>query len=71
MEKSERSDRVESFGEIDLTTNCPRARLGFIKPIRNGMRKKQNLIGSRLSMAETDLAGKENEVRLQKKEWSK
>ena len=37
-------DRVESFGEVDCSENHPRARLEFVKPIRNEQRKKQNLI---------------------------
>ena len=37
-------DRVESFGEIDSRQDRPRARPGFVKPIRNGLRKVQNLM---------------------------
>ena len=37
-------DRVESFEEIDSREDLPRARPGFVKPIRNGLRKNQNLI---------------------------
>ena len=44
VEKGGMPDRVESFGEIDSRENCPRARPGFVKPIRNGLRKVQNLI---------------------------
>ena len=44
VEKDGMPDRVESFGEIDSRENCPRARPGFVKPIRNGLRKIQNLI---------------------------
>ena len=32
-------DRVKSFGEIDSRENCPKGRSGFVKPIRNGLRK--------------------------------
>ena len=60
-------DRVESFGEIDSRQDRPRARPGFVKPIRNGLRKVQNLIKCRPSRAETDLAGRENGIRFQKK----
>ena len=31
--------RVKSFGEIDSREDRPRARPGFVKPIRNGLRK--------------------------------
>ena len=61
-------DRVESFGKVDCSDNRPRARLGIVELIRNGLRKKQNLIQIRPSRAETNLAGRENETRLQKEE---
>ena len=61
-------DRVESFLEINSGEDCPRVRPGYVKPIRNGLKKKQNLIKSRLSRGETDLAGRENRNRLQKGE---
>ena len=44
VEKSGMPDRVQSFREIDGGENRPRARPGFVKHIRNGMRKGQNLI---------------------------
>ena len=44
MEKDGMPDRVESFGEIDIRKGRLRARPGFVKPIRNGRRKEQNLI---------------------------
>ena len=44
MEKGRMPDRVKSFGEIDSRQDRPRARPGFVKPIRNGLSKKQNLI---------------------------
>ena len=69
MKKGGMPDRVlESFGKIDSSKNRPRVRLGFGKPIRNGLRKVQNLIKSRPSRAETGLARRENRVRLQKEE---
>ena len=49
VEKGGMPDRVESFGEIDSRQDRPRARLGFVKPIRNGLRKVQNLITCRPS----------------------
>ena len=52
-------DRVKSFGEIDSRQDCPRARPGFVKPIRNGLRKVQNLIKCRPSRAEIGLAESE------------
>ena len=44
VEKGGMPDRVKSFKEIDSRENRPRARPGFVKPIRNGLRKEQNLI---------------------------
>ena len=59
-------DRVESFREINSRQDRPTARSGFVKPIRNRLRKTQNLIECRPSRAETGLAGKEkNGIRLQ------
>ena len=68
VEKSGMPDRVKSFGEIDSKQDRPRAWPGFVKPIRNGLRKVQNLIECRPSRAETGLAGIENGIRFQKKE---
>ena len=42
--KSVVPDRVESFREINSRKNRPRTRPGFVKPIRNGLSKEQNLI---------------------------
>ena len=61
-------DIVESFGEIDSIEDRPRARPGFVKPIRNGLRKVQNLIKCRPCRAETGLTGRENEIRFHKEE---
>ena len=44
MVKDGMPDRVKSFGEINSRKNGPRARPGFVQPIRNGLRKVQNLI---------------------------
>ena len=44
VEKARMPDRVKSFREIDSREDCPRAWPGFVKPIRNGLRKIQNLI---------------------------
>ena len=68
VEKSGMPDRVKSFKGIDSRENCPRARPGFVKPIRNGLRKEQNLIESRPSRAENGLTGKENGIEFQKEE---
>ena len=61
-------DRVKSFREINSTQDRQRARTGFVKPIRNGLRKEQNLIKCRPSRAETGLARRENGIRFQKEE---
>ena len=68
VEKGGMPDRVKSFREIDSRQDRPRARPGFVKPIRNGLRKVQNLIECRPSRAETDLVGRENGIRFQKEE---
>ena len=68
MKKSGIPDTVKSFGEIDSSKDRPRARPGFVKPIRNGLRKVHNLIKCRPSRAETGLAGRENGVGPQKEE---
>ena len=68
VEKGGMTDRVKSFREIDSRQDRPRARPGFVKPIRNGLRKEQNLIKCRPSRAETGLTGRENGIRLQKEE---
>ena len=44
VEKGGMSDRVKSFREIDSRQDRPRARPGFVKPIRNGLRKIKNLM---------------------------
>ena len=46
VKKSGVPDGVESFREVDSSENRPRARLGFVKPNRDGMRKLRNLIES-------------------------
>ena len=60
-------DIVESFREINSREDRTRARPGFVKPIRNGLRKIQNLIYSRPSRVETGLAGRENGISSRKK----
>ena len=61
-------DRVKSFREINSRQDRPIARPGFVKPIRNGLRKVQNLIKYRPSRAKIGLSGIENGIRLQKEE---
>ena len=68
VKKGEMPDRVESFGEVDSSKSRPRARLGFVKLIQNGLRKEQSLIESSPFTAETDLARRESGVRFQKEE---
>ena len=68
VEKGGMPDRVKSFQEINSRQDRPRARPGFVKPIRNGSRKEQKLIESRTSRAETGLAGRENGIRFEKEE---
>ena len=61
-------DRAESFGEVDSSENRLKARPGFVKPIRNGVKKVQNLIESGPIRAEIGLAERENGIRFQKEE---
>ena len=68
VEKGGMPDRVKSFREIDSGKNRSRARPEFVKPIRNGLRKVQNLIECRPTRVETGLAGRENGIRFQKEE---
>ena len=44
MKKGGMPDRVEGFREINSRENRPRALPVFVKPIRNGLSKEQNLI---------------------------
>ena len=44
MEKGGVPDRVKSFREINSGQDHPRSRPGFVKPIRDGLRKIKNLI---------------------------
>ena len=68
VEKGRMPDRVKNFREIDSAEDCLKGRPGFVKPIQNGLRKVQNLIECRPSRAETELAGRNNGIRLQKEE---
>ena len=67
VKKGGMPDRVKSFGEIDSRQDRPRARPGFVKPIRNGLRKVQNLIKCRPSRAKTGLTGERMELDFRKK----
>ena len=58
--------KSKSFGKVDSCENRPRAQSGFVKPIQNGLRKKQNLILCRPFRAKTGLAVRENGIRFQK-----
>ena len=68
MVKGGMPDRAKSFREINSKEDRPIALPGFVKPIRNGLRKVQNLIKYRPSRAEIGLSGIENGIRLQKEE---
>ena len=58
----------KALEKIDSRQDRPRARPGFVKPIRNGLRKEHKLIECGPSRAETGLAGRENGIRFQKEE---
>ena len=70
MEKGGMPDRVKSFQKNNSKEDRPKARPGFVKPIRNGLKKKHNLIKCRPFWEETGLAGRENGItcRFQKQE---
>ena len=68
VEKEGVPDRVKSFREINSGEDCPRARHGFVKLIRNRLRKMKNLILSRPFKAETGLTWRKNGIRFQKEE---
>ena len=68
VKKGGMPNRDESFREINIRQDCPRARRGFVKPMRNGLRKQKNLIECRPFRAESGLAGRENGIRFQKEE---
>ena len=69
MKKGGMPDRVKIFREINSRKDRPRARPGFVKPIRNGLRKVQNLIKCRPSRAETGrMARRKNGIGFQKEE---
>ena len=44
VEKGGMPDRVKSFREIDSREDRSKTRPGFVKLIRNGLKKEQNLI---------------------------
>ena len=68
MEKDRMPDRVKSFQEIDSRQDRPRSWPGFVKPIRNGLRKEQILIECGPSRVKTGLEERANVIRLQKGE---
>ena len=57
VEEGGMSERVESLSEVDRRKYPPRARLGFVKFVGNGLRNKLNLIKSKLFRAETGFLG--------------
>ena len=61
--------RVECFREVDRCKNRPIAMLGFVKPIRNGLGKEQNLIKNIVDRRVRKPACRgENKIRFQKEE---
>ena len=61
---------LKSFREVDHGKIHARARLGFVKPIQDGLRKKQSLVKNTQSRTETSLVGRENGVKFQKEEFT-
>ena len=66
-EKGGVPDRVKSFREVDCSENRPRARPGFVKLIRDELRKVQNLIQSRPSKVKLAWRGERMELDSRKK----
>ena len=60
-------DRGESFRKIDSSENRPRTWPGFVKSIRNGLKKKQNLIESSRPERKPAWRGKRTELDSRKK----
>ena len=69
VNEKERDARVISLR--DRSKNGSRTWPGFVKPIPNDLRKKQNLNDGRLSRAESSLVGRENGDRLRKNKRDK
>ena len=68
MKKGGIPDRVKRFRDINSSDYRSRGQPGFVRPIRNGLSKKQNSIKCRPSRVETGLVGRKNKVRFQKEE---
>ena len=62
------SKALEKSCIVDSGKGCSRARLGFVKPFQNGLRKVKNLTNSKLAVMETDLVERENGIGIQKEE---
>ena len=60
-------DKIESFHEVDSSKYRLIARLGFVKLIRNELRKIKNLINVRLFRVKTCLRGEKMELDSRKK----
>ena len=67
VEKGGMPDRVKIFGEVDSRQNRPRTWSGFVKPIRNRLRKEQDLTQSRPSKAEPAWRGERMKLDSRKK----
>ena len=50
-------DRVDSLGKVDSGKDCPRARLGFVKLIQNGLKKIKILIENAATKTKTGWRG--------------
>ena len=65
--KEQDARQSQKLGKVDGSKDCPMARLEFVKPIRNGVKKSKNLIVSRPTRAETGLEGRKNGFKTQEK----
>ena len=70
VKKGEVPGGVESL-EKSIIARIVQDWSGFVKPIRNGLRKINNLIQSRPSRAETGMARRFNGIRFQKEELTR
>ena len=67
MKKTEMPNRIKRLRKINRSKNHWRARLGFVQPIYNRLRKLMNLINSKPTRAQTGLERIENGVKAQER----
>ena len=68
VEKSGVLDMVKNLGKFDSSKDCPRAMLGFVAPIRNGLRNIKNTIEGLPTRRKLAWQRERIDLRLQKEE---